>query len=260
MHRNVTSFFLLIGLSAAQLQAQSSEQEEIEIIKPSATDPTTLGKADVAQVAKMIVDQTNVFRRNQDLKPVQPDSQLNKAAEYFASWMAKEDKYGHTADGNRPAQRAKKFGYQYCIVLENIAYQYRTSDFATGELAGRFVQGWKDSPGHRENMLDPDVTETGVAVAQSKESGYYYAVQMFGRPQSQQIEFSLFNRSKTTVEYAIGKKQFSLPPRYRRTHTRCRPPEVSFSGSGLNEKLQPANGSRYVIESAPEKGLRIQKQ
>ncbi len=34
----------------------------------------------------------------------------------------------------------------------------------------------------RKNMLAPEVTETGVAVARSGKTGRYYAVQMFGRP------------------------------------------------------------------------------
>jgi len=38
-------------------------------------------------------------------------------------------------------------------------------------------------------MLDPDVTEIGVAIAQSEESQYFYAVQVFGRPKSLSIAF-----------------------------------------------------------------------
>jgi uncharacterized protein YkwD len=121
------------------------------------------------------------------------DPELNKAAEYFAQYMATHDKYGHTADDNRPADRAKKFGYRYCIVLENIAYQFSSIGYTTQELGEKFFAGWKTSPGHRKNMLDPAVAQTGVAVAQSQDSGYYYAVQMFGRPKSKSIEFSLFN-------------------------------------------------------------------
>jgi uncharacterized protein YkwD len=43
------------------------------------------------------------------------------------------------------------------------------------------VEGWKRSPGHRRNLLAREATQTGVAVARS-DQGYYYAVQLFGRP------------------------------------------------------------------------------
>lgn len=38
----------------------------------------------------------------------------------------------------------------YCIVSENIAHQYNSLGFTTEELAEQFVQGWKNSPGHRK--------------------------------------------------------------------------------------------------------------
>ena len=85
-------------------------------------------------------------------------------AQAFADYMARTDRYGHTADGNQPSDRAKARGYDYCIVLENIAYAFNSEGFTGEKLAGQFVTGWQNSPGHRRNMLDPDVTETGVAV------------------------------------------------------------------------------------------------
>ena len=207
----------------------------------------------------MIIDRTNKFRQSQGLKPVRSDEELTKAAKSFASYMAKNDRYGHTADGNRPAQRAKKAGYEYCIVLENIAYQYKTSDFATETLGNRFFEGWKESPGHRKNMLNKYVTETGVAIVQSRDSGYYYAVQMFGRPRSQSIEFSLSNASSTTVSYKIDDRKYELPPRYRRTHTVCRPPQVVLM-TKEEQTIKPKNGSKYVIEQRPQGGVEIKKQ
>lgn len=49
------------------------------------------------------------------------------------------------------------------------------------ELASRYFEGWKKSPGHRRNMLEASVTDTAVAVARSARTGRYYAVQLFGR-------------------------------------------------------------------------------
>ena len=50
------------------------------------------------------------------------------------------------------------------------------------KLAEDFVQGWKDSEGHRKNMADENMMHVGVAVARSPATGGYYAVQLFGRP------------------------------------------------------------------------------
>jgi uncharacterized protein YkwD len=84
--------------------------------------------------------------------------------------------------GAEPGDRATRHGYEWCQVSENISYQYTSATFATAELADRNVEGWKRSPGHRKNMVDRDDVHMAVAVARSRDTGRYYAVQMFGRP------------------------------------------------------------------------------
>ena len=53
---------------------------------------------------------------------------------------------------------------------------------------------------------DPDVTETGVAVARSEKTGYYYGVQMFGRPKSAAVVFKVENRAGVV---ALGRTDYS---------------------------------------------------
>jgi uncharacterized protein YkwD len=130
---------------------------------------------DLPLAEKLVVNLTNEFRTREGRGTLILAPKLDETAQDFAEFMARTDKYGHAADGKQPAARAKQHGYDPCIVAENIAYQYRSAGFSTQELAHGFVQGWMDSPGHRKNMLDADVTETAVAIAQSGKSGYYYA-------------------------------------------------------------------------------------
>ncbi len=238
---------------------QSAEHDEVEVIEAAQRVPQQ--KADAAKAAGRIIDLTNAFRKGQGKEPVKASQELTKAAEAFARYMAEKDRYGHTADGRRPAQRAKAAGYEYCIVLENIAYQYSSRDFETEDLAKRFERGWEESPGHRRNMLDPDVTQTGVAVARSEKTGHYYAVQMFGRPKSAAIEFRIANRSEVEVEYTVGGRKFRLGPRYTRSHTRCRPGEVSFAPAveaGEARTVRPADGDRFVL-TADGEGYAVEK-
>ena len=205
---------------------------------------------DLAKAVQQVIDQTNEFRKQEKQPPLQANKELTKAAEYFAGFMAKTGKYGHEADDKKPAERAKEHGYDYCIVLENIAYLYNSEGYTVETLAGGFVKGWKDSPGHRKNMLDPDVTDTGVAIARSEETGYYYAVQMFGRPKSKVFEFQIKNQSDTEVEYKVGDEEFKLAPRYTRTHQLCRPPEVVFKSPKELAETKPvklAGGDKVTI-------------
>jgi hypothetical protein len=172
---------------------------------------------------------------------------LAQAARRFARFMADTGKYGHGVDGRAPHERAAAQGYEFCIVSENIAWHYRSSGYEKpAALAEEFVDGWKRSTEHRENMLDPHVTETGAAVAQG-EAGRYFAVQLFGRPKSAAIHFSVHNRSGQNIEYRAGERDFSLPPRAARTHAMCRPTELRISSRAKSFAETVRDGARYTV-------------
>jgi uncharacterized protein YkwD len=248
---SLASLLLFVPRPVCGQAAHSDNREAIR--GPTGSLEAKSKVADARAVIRLIIDRTNQFRKNEKRAAVKENRELTKAAMDFAKYMAQTGEYGHTADGRQPADRAKAAGYDYCIVLENIAYQYNSAGFTTEELGTQFFTGWKESPGHRKNMLDPDVTETGVAIARSDETGYYYAVQMFGRPKSASIEFRLANTSDAEVKYKIGDEEFTLPPRYTRTHTRCRPPSVTvlapddLAAVTKDKPLQPAGGEEYAV-------------
>ena len=146
--------------------------------------PTGDQSPDLGEVKKLIVEETNQLRREHGLPELKVNEDLSQSARYFAGFMARTDKYGHTADGKQPWDRTADHGYESCMVAEKIAWEYNPAGFATRDLAGALVRGWEHSPPHRKNMLDPDLEEIGVGVAHSKETGRYYAVQDFGRPRS----------------------------------------------------------------------------
>jgi uncharacterized protein YkwD len=234
--------------------AQVVDEDESETIDISSPDfPIIKENLDLEKAANLLVDQSNVIRSRHDRSPLEVNEALREAAEYFANYMATHDKYGHTADDQRPADRAEKYGYDYCIVAENIAYQYSSRGFTEEDLARRFVDAWEQSPKHYKNMIDPDLLETGVAVARSKKSGYYYAVQMFGRPKSAAIHFQFANRTDETIEYECGGERLPLPPSYIRVHEECRPDEVTFylpspdGETSIKKTIKPKDGDEFVI-------------
>ena len=141
---------------------------------------------DTARVEALVIEGTNEFRRHEHLEPVGRNARLHEAAREFAAFMARTGKFDHDADGRTPSERVRAHGYELCIIAENISYEYNSRDFETSDLARRFVEGWKNSPGHRRNMLKGEATEIAVAVARSPAQGAprYYAVQLLGRPRS----------------------------------------------------------------------------
>lgn len=102
---------------------------------------------------------TNQFRQQNGLSALTYNTRLGTAAQGHSQNMALRDFFSHTGlDGSEPWDRVTAAGYQWSRVTENIAAGQRT--------AQDVVQGWIDSPGHRENMLDPQVTQIGL--------GYYF--------------------------------------------------------------------------------------
>ena len=169
--------------------------------------------------------------------------------------MARTGKFSHSADGTEPAARAKRFGYEYCTVAENIATLFSSAGTDTAELARRVFEGWQNSPGHRKNMVNPDVTETAVAIARSATTDYYYAVQLFGKPKSQMIEFKVANLAGVGVEYVLDGQTFQLPTRTTSTHQICRRAALEFRG----KTLQPVNGQLLAIVN-DQNGMQLQAQ
>lgn len=251
---------ILVGVGTPLARAQHAEEHETETVGVPAVPDTSGKRPDLAATAKAITDQTNAFRKKEGRGPVAVNEKLTATAEYFAGYMARTDEYGHHADGADPGERVKKHGYRYCIVAENIAYAFNSQGFDTGPLADQFAAGWEKSPPHRKNMLDPDVTETGVAVARSEKTGHYYAVQLFGRPKSAAIVFKVENRSGEAVTYTIVDRTFDLAPRVVRTHTRCRPSELTFTlPGGKTATAKPTTGDHLVVTKGTD-GLAVTKE
>lgn len=271
--REILTCLVVGALLPAGARAQTLDERESE----SLAGPRRTGQADkndgpdLSNVADLAIERTNRFRKEEGLQPVKKNDALTKAARYFAGYMARTDRYGHHADDKTPSERAENQGYDYCVVLENIAWQYSSTGFESEELARKLFQGWKESPEHRKNMLNSAATETGVAVARSSDSGKFYAVQMFGRPQSQAIEFKLTNESETEIRYRLGERSFPLPPRYTRTHRVCRPPELTLlSADGPDDGAQrapresktvhPEKGDHFVVERTEAGELTIREK
>lgn len=116
-----------------------------------------------------ILERVNAFRSGHGLAALRIDLRLNTAAQRHADDMAQRDYFAHVSpEGGTAGQRARRSGYKWLRMLENLAAGQPTPAEA--------VDGWKSSPGHRRAMLDPEVRELGV--------GYSFLPQDTGRVQA----------------------------------------------------------------------------
>lgn len=201
--------------------------------------------ADVDETVRRIVERTNALRSADGLEAVETSRELQDAAREFAAFMAKSGRYGHEADGRRPEQRATAHGYEHCIVSENIASVYRSTGYGASALGDVMFEGWEDSTGHRRNMVEPAVTQVGVGIARD-DRGRWFGVQMFGRPRSAAIRFSVRNASGQTIAYRTDERRYSLAPRALRTHTICVPTAIAIDGEAPFHD-RPEDGAAYTV-------------
>lgn len=253
----------LLPLSAVLAQTDEKHEADYQEIPSDLPKPAGEG-ADREQASREILKGINEIRQKEDLTSLERDEHLTKAARGFADFMASTHRYGHTADGRRPSQRAENAGYRYCAVRENIAYQYGSEDFSAEELANDLVEGWMESPGHRKNILSRYSMDTGVAVARSEKTGGYFAVQLFGRPESAGVRFKIVNETKETVSYSLTVEGLSdegrtveMAPGTIRIHERCRPVEVRVSGGVRAEAIPMEDGARLRVLPTQGEGLEV---
>lgn len=146
------------------------------IIKLAA--PRILGT--VSFGASQIITITNAKRQTQGLAPLSTNPFLSRAAAAKLSDMFANDYWAHTSPtGKTPWSFITASGYRYLFAGENLA-----RDFSDPQSV---VEAWMNSPSHRNNILDKNFKEIGVAVESGKLNGRegVLVVQMFGAGVSQ---------------------------------------------------------------------------
>jgi len=109
--------------------------------------------------AQQVVDFVNAERASAGCDPLVVSPQLVSAAQGHGEDMAFNDFFSHTSsDGRSPWDRIRETGYSFSSAAENIAAGYSSANSA--------VAAWMNSSGHRANILNCRLKETGV--------GYYY--------------------------------------------------------------------------------------
>ncbi|MEG1637233.1 MAG: CAP domain-containing protein, partial [Cellulosilyticaceae bacterium] len=123
------------------------------------------------QYENEVLTLVNKERQKAGLKPLQMDERVRTVAREKSRDMSVNNYFDHTSPTyGSPFDMLKKSGINYSSAAENIAAGYQTPNAV--------VDGWMNSPGHRKNILDGNLTHIGV--------GYYstgnYWTQMFITP------------------------------------------------------------------------------
>ena len=113
--------------------------------------------------------EVNAYRTKNGRNPVVLDARLSQAAAAQSKAQARRSRIGHDgSDGSKPMQRAARAGFRAKIASENVASGQKSfSDV---------MKSWEGSSGHRENLLRPEVTAIGVAMAKNSDGRPYWTL------------------------------------------------------------------------------------
>jgi uncharacterized protein YkwD len=137
--------FVLGGIASALLLSGCSS------IAPAPGSATTPGHLSQAAIMSAIND----TRARNGKPPLKYNTRLETAARSQANLMATKDQLSHDL-GVTLRQRVTAAGYDGAVG-ENVAGGQKTLEQA--------IQGWLDSPKHKETLLSTRFTEFGLAVA-----------------------------------------------------------------------------------------------
>nr|WP_111299539.1 CAP domain-containing protein [Paracoccus saliphilus] len=110
----------------------------------------------------------NADRVRHGLDPVQLETHLNRAAESHSGWLLRTDSFSHTgSNGSSPGDRVQAADFDLGSswrVTENLAYVSIDRDSSLQNEIQTLHRLLMNSPSHRANILDPDVTHVGIGL------------------------------------------------------------------------------------------------
>ena len=171
-------------------------------IPVSVPSPGQRGGADwIGQLETSIHELVNQERRNIGLIALAHDLQLADVARSHSNDMATSRFFDHTnMIGQAPTDRADAAGYDcirqegnlmYMGIAENIfsGWLYSSTTriglistrnyLSLAEIADVVVDGWMNSPGHRQNILTPRYSKEGIGISISTDTEAVLVTQNF---------------------------------------------------------------------------------
>jgi uncharacterized protein YkwD len=142
---------------------------------PPATPPAEV-PAELRETEMAITEGVNDQRREQGLNPLEHRDDLAAVARSYSERMLEEGFFGHVdPEGEDVSDRVLDAGISFLAVGENLYLGEGPIDHVEAS-----VSGWMQSPGHRQNILREQFSQTGVGMA--REGNQVRVTQVFLGP------------------------------------------------------------------------------
>lgn len=154
-------------------------KEKLEKKETAEQDTSPAYAIDAQAVENRIFERLNNLRKEKNVPLLKKNEVLKQAADERA--RETEESFSHTRpDGTETftVLTEPEHEYDYRLAGENLAMG--TYIGSEEKMADLLFDGWVDSKGHYENMIQPDFQEVGIGVHYDGKN--LYATQLFGTP------------------------------------------------------------------------------
>ena len=142
----------------------------------------------------LMLDLINEERTSRGLNPLEINDALNQSSEDHSQWMLETNTFSHTGEGGSTA-RVRIEDADYALegswgTAENIGWQSERGAAGIADDVADIHASLMDSPGHRANILNPDLVDIGIGIERgdfTSDQGLFDGVmitQNFGRTEA----------------------------------------------------------------------------
>ena len=129
-----------------------------------------------SQAELLMLGLINEERTSRGLDPLTINANLNDASEDHSQWMLDTDTFSHTGQGGSSAtQRIENADYALegsWATAENIGWQSERGAPGIADDVRDIHESLMNSPGHRANLLNPDLEDIGIGIEVGDFDGY----------------------------------------------------------------------------------------
>lgn len=165
---------MVLGLRAPRISVVASILVAVCLGTPAPSGPSPPDATEAME--RNVASRVDEIRAAHGRRRLTRDAVLARVARRHACWLSGRGTLSHEGpSGETVGDRVRAGGKSFRTVAENLARSVNAPDPVAAA-----IDGWMRSPGHRENILREDVTETGVGIC--RRGTAYYVTQVFLRP------------------------------------------------------------------------------
>lgn len=136
----------------------------------SQTENTKQSVASISELEAQMIELVNKEREKRGIHKLTPDKSLADVARGHSSDMRDRKFFSHVnPDGKGPFARAKDARIRFRYIAENISVE--NWDRSKSELVKRSHKALMNSKGHRENILNPNISNIGIGIVSKGNKG-----------------------------------------------------------------------------------------